>query len=196
VKSPDQLKETDSFKEELMYEDGSERYRTVEFNGVKAERARAEFKGVQSRGEFGSMLKGLFDPAVAASYRWSGRAIAMGVLCEVFDMEVSKAKSELVLIHNKLRETVGYTGKVFIDADTGLVRRVVVQGAGLPREFALQSPAFSLEYGMVRIGADDYLLPLRSVLQVRHLKKFVRNETVFRDYRKFEASSEIRFDKK
>jgi hypothetical protein len=37
------------------------------------------------------------------------------------------------------------------------------------------------------------LLPLRSVLQVRQGKQVVRNETQFRDYRKFEASSQIKF---
>jgi hypothetical protein len=63
----------------------------------------------------------------------------------------------------------------------------------LPKEFGLQSPALSLDYGMVKIGKDDYLLPLRSVLQLRHAKAFVRNETVFRSYRRFEAESEIKF---
>jgi hypothetical protein len=46
---------------------------------------------------------------------------------------------------------------------------------------------------MVRIGAEEHLLPLRSVFQVRQGKQVVRNETQFRDYRRFEASSEIKF---
>ena len=66
----------------------------------------------------------------------------------------------------------------------------------LPKDFALQTPSLSLEYAMVRIGTDDYLLPLRSVLQLRQLKLFVRNETVFGNYRKFEASSEIKYENK
>jgi len=66
-------------------------------------------------------------------------------------------------------------------------------GAGLDKDFGLRSPALSFDYGMVRIGTQDYLLPLRSVLQLRHTKAFVRNETVFRGYRKFEAESEIKF---
>jgi len=48
---------------------------------------------------------------------------------------------------------------------------------------------------MVKIGEDDYLLPLRSVLQLRQAKVFVRNEAVFRDYRKFRAESHIKYDK-
>jgi hypothetical protein len=139
------------------------------------------------------MLRGLFDPDVAASYKWSGRAMAMGVLCQVFDVEVSKAKSNFMLNYGGRRELAAYTGRVFIDEESGMVRRLTIQGVGLQKEFGLQSPALSLDYGLVKIGKEDYLLPLRSVLQLRHARAFVRNETVFRAYRKFEAESQIKF---
>ena len=194
LKTPDQLKEADSFKDDLVYEDGKERYKRIEINGLKPENAPVENQGIHSRNEFGSMLRGLFDPDVAASYKWAGRAMAMGVLCQVFEVEVSKAKSNFVLNYGGRREATGYTGRVFIDEESGMVRRLTIQGAGLPKDFGLQSPALSLDYGMVKIGNDDYLLPLRSMLQLRHAKAFVRNETVFRGYRKFDADSEIKFE--
>ena len=139
------------------------------------------------------MLRGLFDPDVAATYKWAGRAMAMGVLCQVFDVDVAKAKSNFVLHYGGMREAAGYSGRVFIDEETGMVRRLTIQGKDLPKEFGLQSPALSLDYGMVKIGKDDFLLPLRSMLQLRHAKVFVRNESVFRGYRKFNAESEIKF---
>jgi len=193
---PDQLKESDSFRDELTFEDGRESYRVVEINGTKTEATPGDLNGVHSKGEFGSMLMGLFDPEVAASYKWAGRAMAMGVLCQVFEIDVSRAKSNFTLTFNRMGEPAGYTGRVFIDDDTGLVRRLTIEGGGLPPTFPLQSPSFSLEYGMVRIGSDDFLLPLRSVLQLRQGKNIVRNETVFREYRRFEASSGIKFDNK
>jgi hypothetical protein len=193
LKAPDQLKEADSFKDDLVYEDGKERYRTIEINGVRADNALVINQGIHSRNEFGSLLRGLFDPDVAASYKWAGRAMAMGVLCQVFEVEVSRPKSNFALHYGGRRELAGYTGRVFIDEETGMVRRLTIQGVGLPNDFGLQSPALSLDYGMVKIGKDDYLLPLRSALQLRHAKAFVRNETVFRNYRKFEAESEIKF---
>jgi hypothetical protein len=193
VKTPDQLKEADSFKDDLVYEDGKERYQTVEINGVKAENAPVENRGIHSRNEFGSLLRGLFDPDVAASYKWAGRSMAMGVLCQVFEVEVAKPKSNFMLNYGGRRELAGYTGRVFIDEETGMVRRLTIQGTGLEKDFGLQSPALSLDYGMVKIGKDDYLLPLRSVLQLRHARAFVRNETVFRNYRRFEAESQIKF---
>jgi hypothetical protein len=196
AKTPTQLKEADFFKDDLMYEDGKEKYRALEINGEKADPAHSELKGVRSSGEFGTLLQGLFDPDAAASYKWAGRSMEMGVLCQVFDVEVSAPKSNFSLTYKRRRERVGYTGRIFIDEDTGLVRRLTIQGVGLPKDFALQSPAFSLEYGMVRIGSEDFLLPLRSILQLRQQKTFVRNETTFRGYRKFAASSGIDFENK
>jgi hypothetical protein len=194
VKSPDQLKEADSYKDELIFEDGKERYQRIEVNGVKAENAPIEKRGIWSRNEFGSLLRGVFDPQVGASYHWAGRSMTMGVLCQVFEFEVSRAKSNFVLHFGSAVEAAAYTGRVFIDDETGMVRRLTIQGTGLPKDFGLQSPALSLDYGMVKIGNDDFLLPLRSMLQLRHARAFVRNETVFRGYRRFQADSQIKYN--
>jgi hypothetical protein len=192
----DELKESDSFRDELTFEEGRETYRVVEINGTKTDASRQDLNFTNSRGEFGSMLMGLFDPEVGASYKWAGRAMAMGVLCQVFDVSVPRAKSNFTLTFNRMGEPAGYTGKVFVDDETGLVRRLTILGDGLPPTFPLQSPSFNLEYGMVRIGSEDYLLPLRSTMQVRRGKTIERNESVFREYRRFEASSGIKFDNK
>lgn len=193
VKSAERFSQTDTFIEELTYESPKETYRTLEVNGQKSSVQRDALKGVSSRGEFGAMLKSIFRPEVAAQYHWAGRAMAGGLLCEVFDVEVPALRSNFVLTFNLRQEIAGFHGRVFIDQESGLVRRLVLNGGGLPKDFGLQSPTFSLEYGMVRIAGQDYLLPLRSVLQVRQAKQVVRNETQFRDYRKFEASSQIKF---
>jgi hypothetical protein len=195
AKSPDQLKEADSYKDELIFEDGKERYQRLEADGVKADHSAIENTGIRSRNEFGSMLRGLFDPKVGASYHWAGRSMALGVLCQVFEFEVSRAKSNFVMHYGNTVESAAYRGRVFIDDETGMVRRLTIQGSGLSKEFALQSPSLSLDYGMVKIGEVDYLLPLRSILQLRNAKVFVRNESVFRDYRKFQAESKIKYDK-
>jgi hypothetical protein len=192
-KSPENLRESDAFKEELTYEDGKESYRTLEVNGLKSDESRSALKGVHSRGEFGTMLKALFSPEVAAAYTWSGQALVGGAMCEVFDVAVPPEKSNFVLYFNTRQEVAGYTGRVFIEDETGLVRRLVILGNQLPKDFGFQSPTFSLEYGMVKVGVQDYLLPLRSVLQVRQGRIMVRNETVFQQYHKFEASSEIKY---
>jgi hypothetical protein len=193
LKSPDQLKEADSFKDALMYEGGKVQYQRIEINGVKPENADAKKTGVAARNEFGSMLRGLFDTDTAASYKWAGRSMAMGVLCQVFDVQVSKPTSNFVLNIGGVRERVAYSGRIFIDEESGMVRRLTIQGVGLAKENSLQSPALSLDYGMVKIGQNDYLLPLRSVLQLRHAKAFVRNESVFSAYRKFDAETQIKF---
>src|ERR1017187_396931 len=189
AKTPDQLKEADSYKDELIFEDGKERYQRLESGGVKADHAPVENSGIRSRNEFGSLLRGLFDPKVGASYRWAGRSMALGVLCQVFEFEVAKAKSNFVLHYGNDVQAVAYHGRAFIDDETGMVRRLTIEGTGLPKDFGLQSPSLSLDSGMVELGEDDYLLPLLSILQLRNAKVFVRNESVFRGYRRFQAEN-------
>lgn len=193
LKNVERFSQTDSFVEEMTYESPKETFRTLEVNGLRSNARRDAFTGVHSRGEFGGMLKSIFSPEAAAQYKWSGRAISGGVLCDVFDVDVPVARSNFILTFNLRQEVASFHGRVFVDEDTGLVRRILLQGAGLPKDFGLQSPTFSLEYGNVRIAGADHLLPLRSVLQVRQGRQVVRNETQFRDYRKFEASSDIKF---
>jgi hypothetical protein len=195
AKTPDQLKEADSYSDELIFEDGKERYQRLESNGVKADNTPIEKTGVHARNEFGSLLRGLFDPKLGATYHWAGRSMTLGVLCQVFEIEVSKATTNFVLHYGTLVEPVAYHGRVFIDDETGMVRRLTIEGTGLSKDFGLQSPSLSLDYGMVKIGEEDYLLPLRSVLQLRRAKVFIRNEAVFRGYRKFGAESHIKYDK-
>ncbi|MGO9232266.1 MAG: hypothetical protein ACLQKA_23975 [Bryobacteraceae bacterium] len=193
---PETIRETKSFRGELTFEDGRESYRIVQIDGDKTDATLADVNGVRSRGEFGSLLAGVFDKDVNATYKWAGRAMAMGVLCQVFEFAVPRSRSNITLTYNARPEAAAYTGRVFIDEETGMVRRITILGSELPPDFGLQAPSFSLEYGMVRIGTDDYLLPLRSVMQIRQLKMVVRNESVFREYRKFEAQSGIKFDLK
>ena len=193
VKNAERFSQTDTFIEEMTYESPEETFRTLEVNGQKSSMQRDALKGVRSRGEFGSMLKSIFRREAAAKYNWAGRAMTGGVLCDVFDVDVPVARSNFILTFNLRQEVAGFHGRVFVDEDSGLVRRIVLQGGGLPKDFGLQSPTFSLEYGMVHIADEDHLLPLRSVLQVRQGKQVVRNETTFRDYRKFDASSAIKF---
>jgi hypothetical protein len=191
---PETIKETKSFRGELTFEDGNESYRIVQVDGEPTDSSLADLTGVRSQGEFGKLLMGIFDKDVNADYKWAGRAMAMGVLCQVFEFSVPRSRSNLTMTYNKRPESAAYTGRVFIDEETGMVRRITMLGSQLPPDFALQAPSFSLEYGMVRIGTEDHLLPLRSVMQVRQWKQLVRNESVFRDYRRFDASSGIKYD--
>ncbi len=194
TRQPGQFKEADVIVNQLLFEDGKERYRTVEINGLKANKDPRDVGGVQSRGEFGTMLRGLFQHDVAAKYSWAGQSMVDGVLCRVFDIEVEASKSNWVLNASLLQEVPGYKGRVFIDEETGMVRKLTMEGVGLRKTFPLQSPSLSLEYGVVRIGSEDVLVPVRSVLQMRKGRQIVRNESRFVDYRKFGGESQIHYE--
>jgi VWFA-related protein len=193
LKAPDAFKQSDAFLEQLTYENNRESYHTLEVNGQKSDAHRESLKGLRSSGEFGRMLEATLDPEVGPTYKWVGHAVATGVLCDVFEIEVPREKSHFAFTFNARREVARVTGRIFVNPETHLVRRITLQGSDLPKDFGLQSPTLSLEFGKVRIGDSDYLLPLHSVLQAREGKTVVRNETQFRDYKKFDAASNIRF---
>ena len=137
LRNADKFREADAIIEELTYENSKEIYRTLEVNGQKSSLRRDALKGVSSRGEFGSMLKSVFRPEVAAQAKWTGRAMSGGVLCDIFDVDVPVDKSNFILTFNLRQEIAAFHGRIFFDQEAGLVRRIVFEGSGLPKGFGL-----------------------------------------------------------
>ena len=78
---------------------------------------------------------------------------------------------------------------------TRRVLRFEQRTAGLPRDFPLSKAESVLEYAFVKIDQKSYLLPAKG----ENLGCFsgsgtcTRNAIEFRNYRKFEAESKIKF---
>ena len=51
-----------------------------------------------------------------------------------------------------------------------------------------------LDYGEVAIGGATFVLPLRGVLMCARSGREAREEIDYRDYRKFQSESTIKFD--
>jgi hypothetical protein len=56
---------------------------------------------------------------------------------------------------------VAYSGKFFIDPDTGVIRRVVTQADLKPTDFVHQED-MRIDYGPVAVGGKEYVLPVDS----------------------------------
>jgi hypothetical protein len=66
----------------------------------------------------------------------------------------------------------------------------------LPPGFPLDAIESDIDYDFVRIGDAQYVLPVHSESSTCERGSYVclRNETVFKDYDKFGASTSITFD--
>jgi len=87
----------------------------------------------------------------------------------------------------------GYSGYVYADADTGLIMRMTLKADDIPVDYPIQKVDQVLDYDFTKIGENEFLLPLKSVVKSRAGKMLTKNELEFRSYRKFGTESVITF---
>ncbi len=149
--------------------------------------------GATSTGEFGSMLKEIFEPSTNTSFRWERWATLRGRRMYVFSYVVAQSQSRWSIRYQRSDQiTPGYRGLIYVDRDTGMVMRVTLEANDIPLTFPVQQASQSLDYDFVKIADREYVLPLKSVMRMRETKLLVKNETEFRLYRKFGAEATIK----
>jgi hypothetical protein len=149
--------------------------------------------GATSTGEFGSMLKEIFDPDSLTQFRWERWGTLRGRRMHVYSYRVAKAQSRWSVRYQRSEQiTPGYSGLIFADADTNMVMKVTLEADDIPVSFPIQQAGLSLDYDFQKIADREYVLPLRSIMRMRESKTLVKNETEFRLYRKFGAEAIIK----
>jgi hypothetical protein len=93
--------------------------------------------------------------------------------------------------------TPKYMGAIWIDKQTSGILRIEKSAGDLPPDFPLQLVESATYYSSVRIGDGSYLLPTRSesILCTRNPGNCFKNESTFKNYRKFETNTSITFGK-
>jgi hypothetical protein len=183
----------------LSYFEQKETYKLVRRNDkeITGDVAYQSVGGSISTGEFGSMMKEMFDPATEAEFHWERWGKLNGRIAHVFNYRVAQENSKWHVTYEKIKDIVpAYHGLVYVDRNTSMVLRIVYE-AELPLTFPIQQVTDTLDYDLVPIGAlgtQQYMLPLRAVVRMRQGKFLVKNEVEFRSYRKFTAESGITYD--
>jgi len=88
-----------------------------------------------------------------------------------------------------------YKGLMKVKPKTGEVVHVELEATDVPRSFALDRAERSIDFEMVRIGREQYLLPSTAYWFgcFRNSYSCFMNRVDFRDYRLFQADSTVRF---
>ena len=151
--------------------------------------------GATSTGEFGSLLKGIFEADSNAEFGWERWGTLRGRLQYVFNYRVRQPNSKWKIYYDRSVDvTPGYSGLLFIDADYRTVSRVVMSSEDIPPSFPVQMARTQLDYDFADISGQQYLLPLRSELRMRAGRQLMKNEVEFRTYRRYGADVQIKFD--
>jgi hypothetical protein len=185
----------DTITARLSY-NGSENYEVILHNNQPVTNANMrQFGGTTSEGEFGSMMKEIFEPETHTEFSWDHWGKLRGRKTYVFAYDVQQEYSKYhVEADDKLAIVPAYRGLVYIDEDTNMVVKIVMTPYDMPSSFPIHEITSSLDYDLETIGDQQYMLPLKSVLTSKRDRQMTKNDIEFRLYRKFGTESSIKFE--
>lgn len=185
---------SDTITARLSYVEDREDYKVILVNSRPMNADMHALGGAVSTGEFGSMMRELFEPGTNASFEWERWATLRGRRAHVYRYRVEQAKSKWHVTYERTAEVVpAYHGNVFVDRDTNAVVRLTLD-AELPPSFPIQQAGTVLDYDYAPIGEQQHILPLKAVVRMREGKLLIKNDVEFRMYRKFAVEAVVKFE--
>jgi hypothetical protein len=195
----DEWRPTDTLKMDVAYSEKGERYRLLQINGRPTTKTLREIGGFSSNGEFGSLLKWIFDPKSATDFRWEHWTNLRGHPTYVFSYHIDKAHSQYSLNWKTFLKTyagtTGMRGLVYLDRETNQVMRFSDEADGIPSNWPLVRTPAVLDYDYAEVGGQRFLLPRKVDVRVERKDGQSRNVVEFGKYRKFASEATVTFDK-
>ena len=180
----------------LSYFQQKEKYTVVLANNTIVNKDYEQMGGSKSFGEFGSMLREIFEPGTEARFEWDHWGTLRGKRVMAFSYHVSQSRSQyrLVVEDAKLSIITAYRGLVEVDPDTHVVMRVSTIAENIPPDFPIRKADDVLDYDYQEISGHTFLLPLKSQVFMSGGEVLTRLDEEFRLYRKYSAEAEIKYD--
>jgi len=186
-----------TFTSRLSYFDQKEDYKLVMVNGrsVDGTMGMDRLGGAVSFGEFGSMLKEIFEPKTEARFGWDHWATLRGRRMYVFAYDIDQPHSQFHITWERSNDIVpAYRGRVYVDKETHLIMRVTQEPYDIPITFPVRAVLETLDYDFQKIGDNEFLVPLKAVVSSKTTHYLSKNEIEFRLYQKFGAEATIKFE--
>jgi len=184
-------KVADVVEADLIVEGGEERYRNLKING-KAAKTRPEDTGAWSVGEFVTTPTQLLT-SHAAEFKNRVEVFINGRKAFRYDYTVAQERSGWRIEIAGQSFNPAQRGRLWLDRETSRVLRLEMESQKFPGDFPIDKTEMTLEYDFVSIGTRKFLLPVKSeILSCQRGKPDCSlNVLEFRNYRKFEAESQL-----
>jgi hypothetical protein len=150
--------------------------------------------GLSASGDFAGFAAGVFlnDHPV---YEFAGPAKVAGKPAWKYDYRVPLLTSGFSVRSGEQSAKVPYQGSFWVDRKTLDVLRLEMASDEVPPEFDIRKVRAVVEYGRVRIGGSDFLLPRSTETEVVRLNGgHNRNKTEYSGCRQYTGESTIRFE--
>jgi hypothetical protein len=188
---------TDKIAERLSYFEHKEDYKVISVNDAPVtNRKHEQLGGATSSGEFGSMLREVFEPQSQTEFQWERWGKLRDHIMHVYSFRVRLENSQYHITAEEVNRTVtvGYHGLIYADRDTRSVMRITMEADDIPADFPIRSASETLDYDTISISGEKFILPLKVEMQMRDGKNVMKNQAAFRLYNKFGADTSITFD--
>jgi len=195
-----------SFSGELAYVAGRDHFRVTLVNNKPFSGSLEQLGRDYAWGEFGGLMVEIMDPHREAAFRWERWEMLRGGRKAVFRYAVDLAHSHyslrVPLAHRRGAESepwifpAAHHGFIYVDPQTGVIERTILYADGLDCSTPLSAAGDVLDYSTVRIAGATFQLPTRAVAYGRAERTETREEIDYRDYRKFESESTVKFDER
>jgi hypothetical protein len=194
-KKSNRWKKGDVLTSRLTFNQGQEHRKLELVNGRQLHEVKRRWRTpLVTEGEFGVLLSRVLGPDTEAVFAWNRWDSFRGRRVAVFDYNIDKEHSTLSLrLSDLAKATIPYHGSVYAEPGTGAVWRITDTATEIPRSLQTEEISTEIDFDQIAIGGATYLLPAEAVVSVLLPRSKVRNELTFRDYRKFEAQSDIKF---
>ena len=181
---------------EVVYENRKESYRNLAINGKPTKKA-PEDTGAWSSGEFGTILRNLYELGTDADFKYAEEDTIEHQAASVYKFAVERQRSSWKIWVPGQYILPAYKGSVWVDKQTANTLRIEMQADEIPEAFPRIAVETAVDYDYITLGTPDkYLLPVRAeVLSCsRGSNECERNVIEFRNYHKFTGESTIKFN--
>jgi hypothetical protein len=187
---------SDSFIARVSYNDSHEDYKVVSQGSKQVNDLDIrKMGGAVSQGEFGSMMREVFEPSSEARFDWDHWGTLRGAGVYVFRYDIDLAHSRFSMQwENDEPAIFAYRGKVFIDRATDRIVRITQIPYNMPSSYPVKASETVLDYTNQKIEDREFLLPAKVVWISRNIRSLNKNEVDFRLYKKFGADTTIKFE--
>ena len=185
----------DTLTKRLSYFNQREEYKTILHNSTPVSEQTKSVGGAESFGDFGTMLREIFEPSSEARFEWDHWGTLRGQRVMEFAFRVNQERSQYsIVVDNSRHIIVGYKGTIAVDPTTHAIMRIVVEAENIPSDFPVKSTKDILDYEYQDISGQTFLLPLKSTMTGNMGDYLSKNDKEFRIYRKYSADAVIKYD--
>src|SRR5205085_2913685 len=147
----------------LSYFEQKEDYKLIMVNSAPTTQDYKSVGGATSTGEFGSLMKEIFEPHTQARFEWDHWGTLRNRRSMVFRYHVDQSRSGWGLDYEHRQHIMpAYSGLVYIDNELRIVTRVTLEAENIPVSFPIRKAETILDYGFADIAGHEFLLPLKS----------------------------------